>query len=280
MTDDQTQASLALMPPVQSRARRAGRHLRQQLHQLAAVLPLAGDLLHRPVRAQPRRARQPAARRRLRPASTTRARCRSGSRRAGYRTIHIGKYLNGYGEGANDSGLRAARAGTSGTRPPPARRRRVYDYTLNQNGSLVNYGTAVDRLQAGRVHRHRRRRDQPQRAGRAVLHGRSCTPRPHAGGPNPNPNPPTNCSNSAKPAPRHATAFDSEPLPHAAELQRGRRLRQAGGDPGDAADRPTADFDQHPAPLPLPDRVAALGRRGRRADRRRARGRRRARRTR
>ena len=36
---------------------------------------------------------------------------------------------------------------------------------------------------------------------------------PHGGGPNPNPNPPFNCDNTAKPAPRHAHAFDSEPLP-------------------------------------------------------------------
>jgi arylsulfatase A-like enzyme len=36
---------------------------------------------------------------------------------------------------------------------------------------------------------------------------------PHAAGPNPNPQPPDNCANAPKPAPRHATAFDSEPLP-------------------------------------------------------------------
>ena len=35
---------------------------------------------------------------------------------------------------------------------------------------------------------------------------------PHWGGP-PNPNPPQNCRGAAKPAPRHAHAFDSEPLP-------------------------------------------------------------------
>jgi len=36
---------------------------------------------------------------------------------------------------------------------------------------------------------------------------------PHSGGPNPNPQPPSNCDGTAKPAPRHAHAFDSEPLP-------------------------------------------------------------------
>ena len=36
---------------------------------------------------------------------------------------------------------------------------------------------------------------------------------PHIGEPDPNPNPPFNCGDAAKPAPRHAHAFDSEPLP-------------------------------------------------------------------
>ena len=36
---------------------------------------------------------------------------------------------------------------------------------------------------------------------------------PHSGGPDPNPNPPRTAGNTAKPAPRHAHAFDSEPLP-------------------------------------------------------------------
>ena len=36
---------------------------------------------------------------------------------------------------------------------------------------------------------------------------------PHPGGPDPNPNAPTDCTGTAKPAPRHAHAFDSEPLP-------------------------------------------------------------------
>jgi arylsulfatase A-like enzyme len=36
---------------------------------------------------------------------------------------------------------------------------------------------------------------------------------PHTGGPNPSPNPPFNCQYAAKPAPRHATSFDAQPLP-------------------------------------------------------------------
>ena len=90
---------------------------------------------------------------------------------AGYHTIHIGKYLNGYGTGTSDPAYvppgwnewYAAQGGSTQS---------VYDYQLNQNGSLVPYGTRRDRLQAGRVLEPRRRRDQPQRAGRPVLHGR------------------------------------------------------------------------------------------------------------
>jgi N-acetylglucosamine-6-sulfatase len=36
---------------------------------------------------------------------------------------------------------------------------------------------------------------------------------PHPGGPDMNPNPPFDCQGAAKPAPRHAHALDSEPLP-------------------------------------------------------------------
>ena len=47
------------------RAGREGGYVRQQLHQLAAVLPVAQHVLHGPIRPQPRRARQQRARRRL-----------------------------------------------------------------------------------------------------------------------------------------------------------------------------------------------------------------------
>ena len=81
MTDDQTAASLSKMATVQSELAARGRDVRQQLHQLAALLPVAGDLLHRPVRAQPRGARQLARPTGASPTSTTRARSRCGSRR-------------------------------------------------------------------------------------------------------------------------------------------------------------------------------------------------------
>ena len=41
---------------------------------------------------------------------------------------------------------------------------------------------------------------------------------PHVGGPDQNPNPPFNCARAAKPAPRHAHAFDSAPLKKTLEI--------------------------------------------------------------
>ena len=76
--------------------------------------------------------------RRRRAASTASRRCtetttsRVWLRNAGYYTAMIGRYLNGY-----VTARRCRRAGRSGTR---ARTRRVYDYTLDENGTLVEYG--------------------------------------------------------------------------------------------------------------------------------------------
>ena len=61
---------------------------------------------------------------------------------AGYRTIHVGKYLNGYGEDATSTtyvppGWNEWYAATAGTTQS------VYDYQLNQNGTLVPYGSAI-----------------------------------------------------------------------------------------------------------------------------------------
>ncbi len=131
---------------------------------------------------------------------------------AGYQTIHVGKYLNGYGTGASDAayvppGWNEWYAATGGTVQS------VYDYTLNQNGALVDRGQAVGDfkqdvftdLAVEAINRHA--------PGGPFFLGVMYTA-PHGGGPNPNPQPPSDCGNAApKPAPRHATAFDDEPLP-------------------------------------------------------------------
>ena len=130
---------------------------------------------------------------------------------AGYRTIHVGKYLNGYGEDATSTtyvppGWTEWYAATAGTTQS------VYDYQLNQNGTLVPYGSAVadfkqdvfTNLAVDAINR--------SAPGGPFFLGVMYTA-PHAGGPNPNPQPPSNCGRTAKPAPRHAAAFNGEVLP-------------------------------------------------------------------
>ena len=131
--------------------------------------------------------------------------------KAGYRTIHIGKYLNGYGN-----------ANTDPSYVPPGwdewysasgdSTQRVYDYQLNQNGSLVSHGTSpadfkqdvFTDLAVDAINRH---------APHGPFFMGVMYTAPHSGGPNPNPQPPFNCDGTAKPAPRHATSFNDEPLP-------------------------------------------------------------------
>jgi N-acetylglucosamine-6-sulfatase len=147
---------------------------------------------------------------------------------AGYQTIHIGKYLNGYGEGSTDPtyvppGWNEWYAATGGTTQS------VYNYVLNQNHGLVNYGQAVtdfkqdvfSNLAVDAINRHV--------GGGPFFLGVMYTA-PHSGGPNPNPQPPANCGNGGpKPAPRHANAFDNEPLPIAPNFNE-----------ADVSDKPTA----------------------------------------
>ena len=131
-------------------------------------------------------------------------------RRSGYYTALIGKYLNGYGP------RRLVPRGWSEWRAVTSQR--VYDYTLNENGKLVHYGTdSADFKQdvltrkAVRLVNRRAPRAQPFFLWLTYT-------APHSGGPDPNPNPPTNCKGSAKPAPRHAHAFDFRRLPRPANF--------------------------------------------------------------
>ncbi len=134
-------------------------------------------------------------------------------RRAGYRTIHIGKFLNGYGGSQSGAtfippGWSEWYAATAGTIQS------VYDYVMNENGSLIDYGEEPedfkqDVFTARAVDVINRRAPQRKPFFMEVAYTAD-----HAGGPNPNPQPPeTECQGTAKPAPRHATAFQSEPLP-------------------------------------------------------------------
>ncbi|HMC06886.1 MAG TPA: sulfatase [Solirubrobacterales bacterium] len=126
---------------------------------------------------------------------------------SGYYTGLIGKYLNGY------SNSPPVPPGWSEWHAAAPATLSVYDYTLNENGTLVQYGTDPQDFK------------QDVLTGKAVEFVDRRAPArkpfflwltytaPHAGGPNPNPQPPANCDGTAKPAPRHAHSFDSEPLP-------------------------------------------------------------------
>jgi arylsulfatase A-like enzyme len=128
-------------------------------------------------------------------------------RNAGYYTGLVGKYLNGYGNNpAVPPGWSEWHAASPDTQD-------VYDYTLNDNGTLASYGHAAadfkqDVLTGKAVNFVNRRAPRPKPFFLWLTYTA-----PHGGGPNPNPQPPSNCQQTAKPAPRHAHAFDSEPLP-------------------------------------------------------------------
>jgi N-acetylglucosamine-6-sulfatase len=127
---------------------------------------------------------------------------------AGYYTGHIGKYLNGY-EDVVPSPIPPGWTEWNGT----TQTYQYYGYQTNENGTLVDYGTSADQYQTDVFTQkaidfiHRRAPDAtPFFLSVAYL-------APHGGGPNNNPQPPSDCGSTAKPAPRHANAFDNEPLP-------------------------------------------------------------------
>jgi N-acetylglucosamine-6-sulfatase len=125
--------------------------------------------------------------------------------RAGYTTALIGKYLNGYSaEPIVPPGWDYWDGGIGGA---------VYDYDMNLNGRIVHYGTdAADFKQDVLT----------QRAVKFIQRGAPPSKpfflwltysAPHSNPPDPNPQPPSDCDGAAKPAPRDADAYASEPLP-------------------------------------------------------------------
>jgi len=127
--------------------------------------------------------------------------------RAGYRTVHVGKYLNGYGR-------------RSATEIPPGWTEwygsvdpstyQFYNYTLNENGKTLKYGADAASYQADVYTR------------KAVDAVRRLTPggpfflsvaylAPHSGGPRESDDPRN--LGTPVPAPRHRNRFAAEPLP-------------------------------------------------------------------
>ncbi len=120
---------------------------------------------------------------------------------AGYYTSHIGKYLNGYG------------ADTPKTLVPPGWTNwqglvdfttfKMYDYTINDNGTLVNYGTATEDYQTDVLaDRAAETIDEAALSGQPFfLSIATLAPHREQNGVGP------------RPAPRHLGAFGNEPLP-------------------------------------------------------------------
>jgi N-acetylglucosamine-6-sulfatase len=127
---------------------------------------------------------------------------------AGYHTVHVGKYLNGYGR-TNPTAVPPGWTEWHGSTDPSTYR--FYNYTLNENGRLVTYGTGAANYQADVYNR------------KAVELVRRLAPAskpfflsvaflaPHSGGPRDPDDPPN--QGTPSPAPRHRNAFTNQPLP-------------------------------------------------------------------
>jgi N-acetylglucosamine-6-sulfatase len=126
--------------------------------------------------------------------------------RAGYYTGMIGKYLNQY---KNQPPVPPGWSEWHATAPYE---QRVYNYSINNNGTLTSYGQDPsdfkdDVLTRKAVDFVDRRAPQAQPFFLWLTYTA-----PHVGGP-PNPNPPQDCKDAAKPPVRYANTFAHTPLP-------------------------------------------------------------------
>lgn len=124
---------------------------------------------------------------------------------AGYFTSHIGKYLNGYGE---DDPAEVPPGWSHWQGLPDPGTYRMYDYRINDNGVLVTYGVSPNDYQtdvlAGRAEDtidEALRKGQPFFLSIAPLAPHGEVSAGLIGFPNP------------RAAPRHASAYNEEPLP-------------------------------------------------------------------
>ena len=128
--------------------------------------------------------------------------------RAGYQTIHLGKYLNGYGTRSKTE-IPPGWGEWYGTPDPSTYR--YLGYTINENGKLVTYGNA-----AADYKTDVEARKAVDIIGRQVLDPRPfflwvAFLAPHSGGPR-DPDDPTGLG-TPSPAPRHRNYFATQPLP-------------------------------------------------------------------
>ena len=130
-------------------------------------------------------------------------------RDAGYYTVHLGKYLNGYGSG-NQTEIPPGYVEWYGSVDPSTYR--FYGFTLNENGRLVtypqdefNYQTDVYGRKAVELVTRLAPDRRPFFLWTAFL-------APHSGGGVADPDDPNNFA-TPEPAPRHRDRFAAEPLP-------------------------------------------------------------------
>jgi arylsulfatase A-like enzyme len=131
---------------------------------------------------------------------------------AGYRTMHVGKFLNGYGAGLTPpTEVPPGFEDWHGTVDPTTYR--FYNYTVNENGTLMTYGAAGEQdfystdfftRRANELIRAAAPSNRPFFMSVAYL-------APHTGGPREDDDP-ANLNTTAV-APRHKNALSSTPLP-------------------------------------------------------------------
>ena len=153
-------------------------------------------------------------------------------RRAGYHTIHIGKYLNGYGR-IRPTEVPAGWAEWYGSIDPSTYQ--FYNYTLNENGRLVRYGADAASYQADVYTRKavdaiRRRAPAAQPFFLSVAYLA-----PHSGGPRESDDPRNQAT--PVPAPRHRNLFASTPLPMPGSFNE-----------ADVSDKPVSIRNRRPIP--------------------------------
>jgi N-acetylglucosamine-6-sulfatase len=127
---------------------------------------------------------------------------------AGYHTAHIGKYLNGYGR-TRPTEVPAGWTEWYGSTDPSTYR--FYNYTLNENGRLVTYGTGAANYQADVYNRKSVELIRRLAPGPKPFFLSVAFLAPHSGGPRDSDDPPN--LGTPSPAPRHRNAFANQPLP-------------------------------------------------------------------
>jgi N-acetylglucosamine-6-sulfatase len=127
---------------------------------------------------------------------------------AGYHTVHVGKYLNGYGR-ARPTEVPAGWTEWYGSTDPSTYR--FYNYTLNENGRLVTYGTGAANYQADVYNRKAVELVRRLAPGPKPFFLSVAFLAPHSGGPRDSDDPPN--LGTPSPAPRHRNTFSNQPLP-------------------------------------------------------------------